>query len=393
MEANPLSKEEQLSLLRRNIGDWNQWRRQNPHIVPDLIKANLIRASLNEVNLKGVNLNDAILRWIDLRGADLSGASLISANLEGASLYSADLRGADLSDAYLSRAHLEEANLSRAHLRGADLSDAYLSRADLEEADLSRAHLRGANLSNAITGSTSFSNVDLSLVKGLELVTHSRGPSSIGVDTLTLTLRGSGGQFTAEQVEFFVNAGVPYTLLDYLPGLMETDPLQFYKCFISYSTRDETFAEQLNQSLREAGVTTWKWNLDAVPGHDLRENIDRAIRNYDKMILVCSVNSLNSGPVEREIERALQKEDQLKAAKAERHKEALSDGREPLYVDTDVLVPITIDDTVFNWPSHFAPDVRRRYIPDFIGALSDSNKYQRELQRLVHALNPRAWPA
>jgi hypothetical protein len=193
-------------------------------------------------------------------------------------------------------------------------------------------------------------------------------------------------------VEFFVNAGVPYTLLDYLPGLLETDPLRFYKCFISYSTRDEAFAEQLNQDLGKTGVKTWKWNLDAVPGRDLRENIDRAIRNYDKMILVCSVNSLNSGPVEREIERALQKEDQLKAAKAEREKEALSDGREPPYVDTNVLVPITIDDTIFKWTSYYAADVQRLYVSDFSVALSDSKKYQRELQRLVHALNPKAWP-
>ena len=205
-------------------------------------------------------------------------------------------------------------------------------------------------------------------------------------------MRGSGGRFTPEQVEFFVNAGVPYTLLDYLPGLLETDPLQFYKCFISYSTQDEAFAELLNQGLDEAGVKTWKWNMDAVPGRDLRENIDRAIKNYDKIILVCSVNSLNSGPVEREIERALQKEGRLKAAKAERDKEALGNGIEPLYVGTDVLVPITIDDTIFKWTSHFAPDVRRRYVPDFSGALSDSKEYQRKLQQLVQALNPRAWP-
>jgi TIR domain/Pentapeptide repeats (8 copies) len=242
-------------------------------------------------------------------------------------------------------ANLGEVNLIGANLSEADLRWASFIRANLSEADFIGTNLGDADLSNATTESTSFSNIDLSQAKGLGLVIHS-GPSSIGVDTLTQTLRGSGGRFTPEQVEFFVNAGVPYTLLDYLPGLLETDPLQFYKCFISYSTQDEAFAELLNQGLDEAGVKTWKWNMDAVPGRDLRENIDRAIKNYDKMILACSVNSLNSGPVEREIERALQKEGRLKAAKAERDKEALGNGIEPLYVDTDVLVPITIDDTI-----------------------------------------------
>jgi hypothetical protein len=68
---------------------------------------------------------------------------------------------------------------------------------------------------------------------------------------------------------FFEEAGVPATLLEYLPGILETNPLQFYACFISYSTRDEDFAEQLNQDLNQAGIKTWKWDRDAVRGRDL----------------------------------------------------------------------------------------------------------------------------
>jgi hypothetical protein len=63
--------------------------------------------------------------------------------------------------------------------------------------------------------------VDLSQVKGLGSVVHNDA-SSIGVDTLTKTLRGSGGRFTDEQMEFFLGAGVPETLLDNLPGMLET---------------------------------------------------------------------------------------------------------------------------------------------------------------------------
>lgn len=148
----------------------------------------------------------------------------------------------------------------------------------------------------------------------------------------------------------------------------------------------------MNGDLSKAGIRTWKWNLNAVAGRGLRDNIDRAIVNYDKMILVCSINSLTSGPVDREIEKALQKEDQLNKAKAERVKEAVAVGEEPPYVDTNVLVPIMIDDFVFHWDSPLASQVTRLYIPDFTDASMNNEKYKHELQKLMEAINPQTWP-
>ena len=121
--------------------------------------------------------------------------------------------------------------------------------------------------------------------------------------TLSQTLRGCGGIFTPELLDFFELAGMPRTLLDYLPSILGDDPLKFYSCFISYDTADEQFASGLEHELSNAGVKTWKWDMKAVPGRDLRENIDRAIHSYDKLILVCSSSSLTSPAVEREIER------------------------------------------------------------------------------------------
>jgi len=316
-----MANRQQLVKVKEGADAWNRWRRQNPGVRPHLFKANLTRA-----------------------------------NLYGANLYGAKLIGADLTWAHLTWAHLTWANLYGANL--------------------SRAILTGANLTEVGVSGTAFADVDLSQVKGLESVRHG-SPSSIGVDTLARTLRGSGGKFTDEQMVFFLGAGVPDVLLEYLPSLLQDNPVQFYQCFISYSTRDEAFAARLNEDLNQAGVKTWKWNLDALPGRGLRDNIDFAIRNYDKMILVCSAHSLTSRPVEREIERALRKEDQL---------------REQGNVDTDVLVPIMLDGFVLHWDSPYAADVTRYYIPDFSSATPDSAKYKQELDKLVEALNPKAWP-
>ena len=157
---------------------------------------------------------------------------------------------------------------------------------------------------------------------------------------------------------------------------------------------DEAFAERLNQDLNQAGIQTWKWDRDAVPGRDLHQSIDRAIRQYEKTILICSVNSLASPQVEPEIVAALDKEKRIKANNEERRREAKAAGEPPPHVDADVLIPIRLDDTIFEWDSHLKIEVSRRMISDFTGftgAPPDSEKYRDELQKLIHSLNPKAW--
>jgi hypothetical protein len=61
-------------------------------------------------------------------------------------------------------------------------------------------------------------------------------------------------------------------------------------------------------------------------------------------------------------------------------------------VDADVLVPIRLDDTIFNWDSHLKCEVTRRMLSDFTAAMPGSAKYNGELQKLIQALNPRSWP-
>ena len=75
--------------------------------------------------------------------------------------------------------------------------------------------------------------------------------------------------------------------------------------------------------------------------------IDTAIRHYDKLVVICSQHSLESPPVIREIERALQKEDR-------EHR--------------NVLFPIRIDDYLFDeWDHPRKADVVSKVIGDFRG--------------------------
>lgn len=385
-----MANEEHLAILKQGVAKWNQWRAENPDTAPDLSHTNLTGADI----LAGPRSSGFSVP--DLSGANLGGADLTRTNFTVVYLFGTDLQGANLSGACLQNVHLAGANLRKANLSGvyvfgSNLIETNLNLADLNLATFSLTNLSGVNFSGAHIGGTAFANVDMNRAKGLESINY-ESPSSVGVDTLALTLRGSGGRFTDEQLTFFEGAGVSTTLLEYLPSILETDPLQFYACFISYSTRDEWFAEPLDQDLNEAGIKTWKWDRDAVRGRDLAQSIDVAIRNHDKTILVCSANSLTSPQVEQEIQRALDKEVQIKTANAERRKEALSRGEPPPTVDADVLIPIRLDDTIFNWDSHLKSEVTRRMVADFTNASPGSDKYNRELQALIKALNPTSWP-
>jgi hypothetical protein len=140
--ANP----EHLKILLEGVEVWNQWREDNPEVIPDLSEANLseanlLRADLREANLSGTNLIKADLRLANLIDANISRAILIGADLDGADLFLAELIGADLSKAILSEAMLSEANLSEANLSGADLYTARLIDTKLDGATLTGARL------------------------------------------------------------------------------------------------------------------------------------------------------------------------------------------------------------------------------------------------------------
>ena len=111
---------EQVSRLKRSLGDWNAWASVNPDAIDlggaELREANLSRANLVNADLGGANLSGADLREADLREANLSRANLVNADLGGANLSGADLREADLREADLRRAIWAPQQLPRAQV-------------------------------------------------------------------------------------------------------------------------------------------------------------------------------------------------------------------------------------------------------------------------------------
>src|SRR5205085_2129235 len=112
---------------------------------------------------------------------------------------------------------------------------------------------------------------------GLETVQH-RGPSEISISTI---YRSQGN---IPEV-FLRGAGVPDNFIEYMHSLVGRG-FEFYSCFISYSTKDQEFADRLYADLQSSGVRCWFAPHDIQGGKRLEEQIDRAIRVHERVLLI-----------------------------------------------------------------------------------------------------------
>jgi hypothetical protein len=202
--------------------------------------------------------------FLDLSGADLSGIQLVGADLRGANLDGTNLSGAHLTDVVLSGAHLHDTNFTRARFHWVLMV-----------------------------------NVDLSEAVGLETVVHA-GPSSFGLDTFYLS-RGKIPE------TFLRGAGVPENFVAFMKSLTGF-AFEFYSCFISYSTKDQQFADRLYTDMQANGARSFLATEDLKIGDPFRQRIDESISMHDKLLLVLSANSVQSPWVHDEAEAALERE-------------------------------------------------------------------------------------
>jgi uncharacterized protein YjbI with pentapeptide repeats len=345
--ANP----EHLAILQQGVEVWNRWRQANnaPTFRPDLSVADLKGARLRGINLRSSDLTRANLGLAVLDEADLSWAKLESTDFNRASL-----KGANLSEAYLLRTDFGTANL-----HGAILQKAHVVEASFNGTDLS-----GADFGHAVVARVAFSNVDLSQTTGMESIFHAK-PSSVGFDSIYR----SQGKIPEE---FLRGAGLPEPFILYVRSLVAR-PVEFFSCFISYAAEDQEFAECLHEDLQASAVRCWFAPHDVRGGRKLYDQIDEAIRLYDRLLLILSEHSMASEWVNTEIAQARQRE--------------VAEQRQMLFPVT--LVPF---EAIREWRcfdadagKDSAREIREYFIPDF-SKWKDRDSYQQAFQRLLRDL-------
>ncbi|MCY4417075.1 MAG: toll/interleukin-1 receptor domain-containing protein [Chloroflexi bacterium] len=323
------------------------WREENPNTTMDLNECYMSHARIPMVNLRGAHMRNgdfmgamvrradlsncfmnnahfyradlreadmtsAIAPGANLRGADLRGANLSGINLDGATLSEANLSGADLTNANLDRSNLDRVNFTGANLTGASFNGANLSRTNLSEATLNAADFYEAVLNDVVTGDADFNNCIIGYTvfqncamdgaQGLDSVRHD-APSTIGLDTL-LRSRGALPQ------SFILGSGIPVAVAGIQDSVADA-PVTTLEVHISCANADIEFARRLEDNLRDQGVRTWVF-AEGFRGNPLvdrrassgEEEIERWVRHYDRLIVVCSAASLDSETVRNDITAA-----------------------------------------------------------------------------------------
>ncbi len=104
-----MGQHEHKRVLRRGARFWNQWRLENPEVIPELSFCVIEGSDLSGADLSGADLYCAWLQGVNLSGADLSGADLNGAGLAGADVTNTDLSGAlNLTQAQVNEAQGSE---------------------------------------------------------------------------------------------------------------------------------------------------------------------------------------------------------------------------------------------------------------------------------------------
>src|SRR5438105_1858220 len=93
-----MANKEHLERIRLGVNAWNEWRRQNPKVMPDLMGAELNTSTYNLHHFSGANFREVNLRGTEIWSADLQGANLEGARLDDADLYFVDFQNANLRD-------------------------------------------------------------------------------------------------------------------------------------------------------------------------------------------------------------------------------------------------------------------------------------------------------
>lgn len=369
--ANPEHEE----ILTRGVAAWNSWRVHNWRVRPEL-RSHALRHELLGVIprdlMDGLSNEERREAWQAYHNGSLYYDDQWKANWSIKDLRGINFKNVDLADAKLIIADLSDANLSNADLQGANLQDTILKDADLTN----------ANLEGAVLGNTKFANTNLTLAKGLLSCRHIK-PSYIDLATIHKSsnlpqdfLLGCGLNILDIRIAEISKPGLaPAQIAEMADNIRKfaDQPFQSTSCFISYSKEDTDFANQLYDDLRRKKVQCWFAPHDIRGGRKIHDQIDDAIRRYDRVLLVLSEHSMNSEWVKTEIANARKKE---------------------LLEKRNVLFPIGLVsyDAIQKWKcfdadigKDSAREVREYFIPDFSN-WRDKVVYEKAFQRLIDDL-------
>jgi hypothetical protein len=247
-----------------------------------------------------------------------------------------------------------------------DFTSADLSGASFAHARLRHVRFDGAKVDDLECFNTAFVDTDLQVL----CQAHVRHGAQSMVDYHSVVRSVSASNLR----DFLSGAGMPLLFADYIidcaRGLRSQERSSLLRSvFISYGEPDVSFASKLRAALSGEGVSTYLFRENATPGQRLYRLMHVAANEYDRIILVCSRDSLTRAGVMNELREVLQRE--------------AREGGE------DRLIPVRLDSYVFEQWEPTEPGLKRavcdRVVADFTQWRVDA-KFREGVRRLLEAL-------
>lgn len=338
-------------------------------------------------DLSGVNLSN-----LNLCGSDLSNCNLTETNFSSSILHASILTNSDFTDADMTNCDLSESKLSGAkfissRLINVNLTDTECNSAIFINCDLSSSRLNRTSLLNSkfhqtnisevyfessLLLNTSFSQCELIDVKIIDtpLECFINGQFNEKYE-IVIDWKSIAQSLTESNLEkFLISSGMPNLVTIYLIDSVKTlDPEMLFKymqkVFISYGSPDVNFAKKLKNDLNKSGVNTWFFEDDADFGQKLHQMMRENINKYDRILLICSQESLLRPGVLNEIEQTL--------------------SREAREGGSSRIIPINLDNYIFS-NSFKATDISQEILDRVAANFTNKLDYDIQFNKLLRTL-------
>ncbi len=319
-------------ILNNGSTAWNSWRKEGNHFA-DLSK-------------RIISLTQPAFRTVK---EEYKPKQFQNFDFENTDFSESTVRGAKFENCIFKNSSFYKADLRKAFFKNCDLTKCKFHITNLTLTTFINCNFRDSLFWETIIARTSFTNNE-----NLHLIKHG-GPSIIDHRTFQKSkelpeemLRGIG--LTDELISFFNS---------------KFNSSNLASCFISHSAKDKEFVLKLYNRLQNKGIRCWYAPKDLNYGDKIRDEIEGAITEYDKLLIILSQNSIDSYWVEDEVETAIEKEREIKKGK---------------------LIPISLDKAIFNLDKSWFNKIKRtRHIGDF-SDWKNEKEFSKAFENLIIAL-------
>lgn len=324
-----------------------------------LTNANFYQATFSSCTVRDLRVNQC-----EFGGAVFENCELNNIEWRGSAFPFARFPSAHIFNSEFVECHLDNASFREATIMDVSFYDNSLEETSFERARLERVHFAN-NRCNVI-------NLARTLIYDTNVADLCETRARYAVEGPIFDWRAMCKSLRAPGLHrFLIHYGMPEVIALYLVDACRAlDPNLLFalmqSTFISYGSPDVIFARQLRDALQSNGVHTFLFESDAIPGEMLHSVMRDRLGEYDRVILICSEAALNRSGVRNEISQTL--------------------AREAREGGTNYLIPITLDDFVFNWKDPLAVALRDRVVADFRRAYDEPIHFNTGVLSLLRAL-------